>query len=97
MQEKEKRQSHRSHFPQFLRFERSAINPSTDSPERKARGIDISTGGVGFEVDDELQKGEVVKLFVPLGMGGANIPVFAEVRWISMSGGKYRMGLRFLA
>ena len=97
MQEKEKRLSQRSNFRQPLVYEVSATKQTVGRPGRMARGIDISSGGVGLEADDELQKGEVVKLSVPLGMGGANIPVFAEVCWVAALGGNYRMGLRFLA
>jgi Tfp pilus assembly protein PilZ len=93
----EKRQSQRSDFTEFLKLKLSATHPSADFLVRTARGIDISTGGVGLETDDELQKGEVVKLSVPLGMGGTNIPVFAEVRWVKPLNGNYRMGLQFLA
>jgi hypothetical protein len=97
MQEKEKRQSQRRSFTEFLKLKLSATHPSADFLVRTARGVDISTSGVGLEADDELQKGEVVKLVVPLGMGGTNLPVFAEVRWVKALGSNYRMGLQFLA
>lgn len=96
MEEGEKRQNQRSVFKEFLKVRLSTTSPSADFPERMARGIDISTGGVGLEADEKLQKGEVVKLSVPLGVAGTKIPVFAEVRWVAEQSGGYRMGLQFL-
>jgi hypothetical protein len=96
MQKAEKRLSQRVEFKQVLEFELSAAKRLASSPERSARGIDISPGGLGLEADDELQKGEVVKLSVPLGLGSVNIPVFAEVRWVAPFGERFRMGFQFL-
>ena len=97
VRETEKRKNQRSSFRDALELKFSATHPATGSPEHMARGIDISSGGVGLEARDELRKGEVVKLFVPFRRGGANLPVFAEVCWVSMANETYRMGLRFLA
>jgi len=97
MPESEKRQSHRFEFRQILGFELSATQRLTSSPERRALGIDISSGGLGLEAEETLQKGEVVKLLVPFGVGNTNIPVFAEVRWVATFGERYRMGFQFLA
>ena len=97
MHEGEKRQNQRNAFKEFLKVRLSTSHPSADFPERMARGIDISTGGVGLEADEELRQGEVVKLSVPLGVAGTKIPVFAEVRWVEARGGTFRMGLQFLS
>ena len=97
MQALEKRTSQRTAFQQPMIFELSATHPSEDSSERKARGIDISSTGIGLETKEELKKSEIVKLFVPLGKEGANIPVFAEVRWVVAFEGNYRQGLHFLS
>lgn len=96
MQKAEKRQSQRVEFKQEVVFELSAVKRSYTLLEQSFQGVDISTGGLGLEADDELQKGEVVKLYVPLGMGSVNIPVFAEVRWVVTSGDRYRIGFQFL-
>jgi len=93
----EKRQDQREGFQQTMEFELSAAHPVTDSLEQKALGVDISSGGVGLETVDQLRRDDVVKLSVPLGMDSINIPVFAEVRWVASLGGRYRIGLRFLA
>jgi c-di-GMP-binding flagellar brake protein YcgR len=97
MQEKEKRQSQRSVFRQSLEYELSTTHPAAASLVGRGQGLDISSGGVGMETEDALQKGEVVKLLIPLGREGTNIPVLAAVRWVAPLGEKYRMGLQFLA
>jgi hypothetical protein len=97
METTEKRQDQRKGFQQTIEFALSAAHPSTNSLEQKGLGIDISSGGIGLETVDKLQRDDVVKLSVPLGLTSVNIPAFAEVRWVEAFDERYRIGLRFLA
>ena len=94
---KENRRSPRNSFKKPLDFEFNASRQMTGPLERKAMGIDISSVGVGLETDGKLQKGEVVKMSVPLSKEDATVPVFAEVRWVVRDGNNYRAGLQFLS
>ena len=97
MERKEKRRRARTVFKQPMELEISASLLSADSPARKAVGVDINSCGIGLETSEELFKGDLVKMYVPLGSAGAFIPVFAEVRWVAPHEGNYRAGLHFLS
>ena len=93
----EKRQNQRFSFRDTLEFTFSATHSAKDAPRQKARGIDISSGGVCLEARDALLKGEILKLFIPFQKSDANIPVLAEVLWVSSSNENLRAGLHFLS
>lgn len=97
MRGENKRHDQRDEFRHLLEVKVSATREATARPISRAQGVDISSGGVGLQVDDELWTGEVVQLFVPLGGSTATIPVFAEVRWVASHAANYRVGLQFLA
>lgn len=97
MQGENKRHNQRDEFRHSLEVRVSATRETTAQPIRRAQGIDISSGGVGLQVHDELSAGELIQLFVPLDGSAVKIPVFAEVRWVASHEEKYRVGLRFLA
>ena len=97
MPEIEKRQNQRFSFRDTLELKFSTSNLLTDSQPKKARGIDISSGGVCLETRDAFLKGEILKLFIPFQKSGANIPVLAQVLWVSGSNDNYHAGLHFLS
>ena len=97
MERKEKRRRQRVDFNQALELKICATRRTEGTAVRKAKGVDINSRGIGVEAAEELFKGELVKMKVPLGTDGAYIPVFAEVRWVSGSNENYRAGLHFLS
>lgn len=98
MRQEERRLSRRNDYRKPVAFELSATRTAqgNDAPPSTGRGLDISSHGLGMETDISLRIGEVIKLLVPLNGFGANLPVFAEVRWVAGSGEGCRAGLRFL-
>src|SRR5512144_2147906 len=60
-------------------------------------GVDLSPGGMGLTTDYPLHEGEVLKLFFPVEVGNASLPVYTEVVWAKPTDGEFRAGLRFLA
>ena len=63
---------------------------------KNGMGVDLSPGGIGLTTDYPLHAGDVLKLFFPVGVGDASLPVFSEVMWSRPADGEYRAGLRFL-
>ena len=59
-------------------------------------GVDLSPGGIGLTTDYPLNKGDVLKLFFPVNVGNASLPVFSEVVWTQAVNEQFRVGLRFL-
>lgn len=62
----------------------------------KAVGTNVSSEGMEVVSYLSMEEGNVVKVFFPIDDGSVKIPVFAEVIWVEISGGKYRAVLRFL-
>ncbi len=60
-------------------------------------GVDISQRGMGLCTDYLLKQGDILKVFVPLGIADTSLPVFTEVMWTTAADGRLRAGLRFLA
>ena len=79
-------------------FELSLMGPGQPGNILKSgTSVDLSDGGIGLTTDYPLHKGDVVKLFFPVGEGNASLPVFTEVAWARPDDGEFRAGLRFLA
>lgn len=93
---KEFRQAKRIQMNRHIEFEQSA-HLSAEGGISKAFGLDISSGGLGFSTEEELQAGSVLKVYIPFDEGEAKVPVFAEVVWSKVAEGQCRAGLRFLA
>ena len=79
-------------------FELSLI--ASGQPEnilKSGVGVDLGPGGIGLTTDYPLHEGDVLKLFFPVGVGNASLPVFSEVVWARPADGEFKAGLRFLA
>jgi hypothetical protein len=63
---------------------------------KRGEGVDISDGGIGLVTHHGLRRGDVVKLYIPLGAAQANVPVYCLVMWIMTTGQNFKAGLRFL-
>lgn len=61
-----------------------------------ARGLDISSCGVGVLADLPLVKGMVLRLSCPVEGCDIRLSLFAEVAWAAPACGLFRAGLRFL-
>lgn len=59
-------------------------------------GIDLGSSGVGLEADFALEKGDLVKLMLPIPDQEVCLPVYAEVMWTVGENGYCRAGLSFL-
>jgi hypothetical protein len=59
--------------------------------------LDISPNGLGFLATVPLQKGEILRIHLPVQGSGILIPVLSEVRWARPEGVHYRVGLQFLS
>jgi hypothetical protein len=59
-------------------------------------GVDISDGGLGLRTRRAFMSGDVLKLYIPVEAGQANLPVYSLVVWVEPINGYYQTGLRFL-
>ncbi len=93
----EKRSKVRKPFKKPVHFEQMAGGFNREK-NNQLNGVafDISEDGVGITVGCALQKGQVIKLFIPLSKKNTTLPVYAEVRWVRSTKDKYNTGLRFL-
>ncbi len=92
---KQRRKAERRDFIRQFEFELIEPGKSTVAT-RRARGVDISSDGLGFLTEGRLKKGMVLKLALPAQGVDANLPVFGEVVWSSPVAAGLRAGLRFL-
>lgn len=60
-------------------------------------GVDLSSGGGGLATKYPLQRGDVVKLLVPVGITNVSLPVYASVVWSRPTADGFRAGVTFLA
>ncbi len=92
---KQRRKSERKNF--IRQFEFEVIEPGKSvAVTRMARGVDISSNGLGLRTDGWLTKGMVVKLSLPAGVADAVLPVFGEIVWTESVADGIRVGMRFL-
>jgi hypothetical protein len=98
---KEKRSINRVAIHQSICFEMSiAESGRFRNILKNGRGVDLSRYGIGLRTDNLLSRGEVLKLYFPVGKANTSVPVFTEVMWampLDGSEGEFRVGLRFLA
>ena len=93
----EKRSKVRKPFKRTIRIER--IIPETDRMihiYQKEACLDISEDGLGVIGSFPLEKGQIVKLFIPISKGDTTLPVFAEIMWVKTVNDEIRAGLSFL-
>lgn len=95
-QRSDRRLSNRRFFNQPLSFEISLIEGQFEIIKKDATGVDISSEGLGMTTDYVLNKGGVLKLYIPTAVD-TFLPVFAEVMWSMPADTRFRAGLRFLS
>ena len=61
------------------------------------KALDISSNGIGLLTEAPLNRGEVIKIYIPIAFLKAVLPSFSEVRWVQHTKRHYRVGLQFLA
>jgi hypothetical protein len=93
----EKRSEVRRLFRKQISFQVSATKAGPSrNVGRTGLCVDISSGGIGLVTDCRFQRGEILKLFLPIGSEEVIAPVFAEVIWSGPSGSNTISGLKFL-
>jgi hypothetical protein len=93
----EKRSYERRQFNNELNIEISIFEPEGVKNIRcSSWGIDISSKGIGILAPCIVDKGDVIKVFLPFSIVKSEMPVFAEVMWSKIEGESCRAGLRFL-
>jgi hypothetical protein len=97
MDNNEKRSNKRKYFDVLIPFELSFAKEGVSGNTREfGRGIDISSGGLGLCTKFDLKKGWILRLYLPVDKGGADLPVFSQVVWVNPVGDQVKAGLRFL-
>jgi hypothetical protein len=98
MDTKEKKRAlKRKIFTRPIIFELSAIEDGRrENLLKSGEAINISSGGIGLSTTYALERGEVLKLYLPAIARSASLPVFSEVVWVRQAGGYVEAGLRFL-
>ncbi len=86
----------RKTFRRSIPFEKIAGKLNQQNIKRSGISLDISDGGLGFNTDVSLEKGEIVKLLIPASKARITVPVFSEVIWARPANDHFRTGLRFL-
>ena len=77
--------------------------PSVSAHQGKALSVNISSGGMLVLLDEAPAIEQVMKVYVPTPLTGAEIPTLAEVRWTRKlpvgrndGAGPYFVGLKFI-
>jgi len=92
-----KRSEKRKPCEQKVTFELSAEKAASfNKTQFNGRCIDISKYGIGLTTEHQLERSQVIKLYLPMKHTETNMPVFAEVIWSKPDNGMSRTGLRFL-
>ena len=93
----DKRTSPRTALHQVVSFERTAVDQGPPAYEQvHGVGRDIGSGGASFLTVCPLERGEILRLHIPLGPEHATVPVLSEVRWTGQTRNGFRVGVRFL-
>lgn len=58
--------------------------------------MDISSGGLGIYVENELTQGAVMLVRIPVAGTEANVPTLAAVQWSKPNCNGYHAGLKFV-
>ena len=96
----ETRLSQRTSFRKTVEIALSAVEATQKgnvSSSRRGYGIDISSTGMGLEINFVPEIGSILSLHVPLSDADIKMPVLAQVQWVVSEGERHRAGLRFLA
>ena len=92
-----KRSETRKPCEQKVTFELSADKASRLTKNHfNGRCVDISKYGMGLKTEHQLERSQVIKLYMPMKHTETDMPVFAEVVWSKPDNGMSRTGLRFL-
>lgn len=62
----------------------------------EARITDISSNGMGIYVENELPRGAVMLVRIPVAGTEANVPTLAAVQWSKQNCNGYHAGLKFV-
>jgi hypothetical protein len=94
----EKRTLERNIFPYPLDFEMADLGREQSQPVTlTGDAVDISSNGIGMWTTASLNRGDVVKLYIPIPSQNTILPSFSEVRWVVPGISHNRVGLQFLA
>lgn len=97
MNASEKRIHKREDFRQPVRFDISAFGRSAEGGvEKRGEVTNISSGGIGLQSGYPLEKGEILKLYLPTMAKNIAPPVFTEVVWVRRFCDSVEAGLRFI-
>ncbi|MRR06141.1 MAG: PilZ domain-containing protein [Deltaproteobacteria bacterium] len=82
-------------FNRPVSFELSAITDGRrETIHMSGEAINISSGGIGLSTTCRLERGEILKLYLPAIARSAALPVFSEVVWVKQAGGNVEAGVR---
>jgi hypothetical protein len=90
----EQRMTERKEFKQELNVEISNVASAGGTSE--ARGVDLSSYGLGMISRYPLEQGMVLRISLPIHEIGISLPLFAEVAWAIPAREGMRAGLKFL-
>lgn len=95
----EKRIDKRAGFEERARFKLLGEDQSAMNIEyAEAVTKNISRGGVCMQIPHKITEGNVIRVEIPVEKGDRPIKAFCEVQWCrDISGGKYEVGLSFIA
>jgi len=95
---REKRTLERNIFPYPVDFELADLGrEQTQLVTLTGDAVDISSNGIGMWTTAPLNRGDVVKLYIPIPSQNTILPSFSEVRWVEPGNNHNRVGLQFLA
>ena len=95
---KERRTITRHAYAESLEFQLTRVQSNTGNFIRgEGGGMNISPKGLGLITDIPLSAGEILKLNLPSHPDRIPVPVFCEVRWVKLEGGKYKAGVEFIS
>jgi hypothetical protein len=95
---REKRTLERNIFPYPVDFEMADLRPEQTKPiTLTGDAVDINSNGIGMWTTAPLNRGDVVKLYIPIPTRNTILPSFSEVRWVEPGNSHNRVGLQFLA
>jgi len=93
----EQRSASRQSFEKDIQLERNQFYARENSlVVRSGQGVDISGLGMGIITKFPLSPRETIRVYLPVDDMGFTLPVFSEVRWITVQNNNYRAGLQFL-
>jgi hypothetical protein len=91
----EKRSAERKAFKTPLIFQKNDAKKTTVETIG-GTGVDISQGGLALKAIYPLEKGALLKVYVPVDELNLALPVYTEVIWANRENNEFTCGLRFL-